>query len=658
MKRALSLVLAVVMVFSLAITIVAADEITVTYNGNGGTLVLEGPNGVVDSGPAVAATYDSGYELAKSDAPNVTPPDGKTFLYWSETQNNGSEYTFGTALTSNLTLYAQYEGGEGVYTITFDLNYNGAPAAQTAKTDADGKVTYADPIREEYTFEGWNTSADGTGDAIDLASKVFTADATLYAQWKEAPVEPVAEVTVTFDLNYEGAPAAAQVKADKNGRVTYADPIREGYEFRGWYANANGTGDPIDLSTATFTVDTTLYAQWMETKEIPVEPAPDTGLKEGDVQVEAGKDVADEIGDATLNISVGTTSKEDVATAAAENLPDSVEVAKNTDVVVYDITLTGDGGTEITEIESGKIRITLPVPESLKDGKVGGLHFHDDSVIVLTVDVRDGKMSFTTDKFSDFAFFNIEEKAVDPDPGPGPDPDPVRPGGGGSSGSGGSGGGSRLSNKNGAATTPVKGGNNVIKAADLTNKVKKNVGDVVTSVKGQGGMSGTAYTVYSNVPSISPELLKTANDAAAQASAGSGVTVKSILCFDTVRGGQIIGRMYLNPALNTLAADIRTGITVGNASVEALFTKWFQNNIVVIDLAHQGSFGMPVEAAVKADLSASNTNTLRFYNYDASTNVYTLIENPLYFIDTNGYLHFTTTVGGPVIVTDAPLTLR
>ena len=125
-----------------------------------------------------------------------------------------------------------------------------------------------------------------------------------------------------------------------------------------------------------------------------------------------------------------------------------------------------------------------------------------------------------------------------------------------------------------------------------------------------------------------------------------------------MRGGQIIGRMYLNPALNTLATDIKTGITIGNASVEALFTKWFQNNIVVIDLAHQGSFGMPVEVAVKADLSALNTNTLRFYNYDASTNVYTLIENSQYFIDTNGYLHFTTTVGGPVIVTDVPLTLR
>ena len=76
------------------------------------------------------------------------------------------------------------------------------------------------------------------------------------------------------------------------------------------------------------------------------------------------------------------------------------------------------------------------------------------------------------------------------------------------------------------------------------------------------------------------------------------------------------------------------------------------------NLAHQGSFGMPVEVAVKADLSALNTNTLRFYNYDASTNVYTLIENSQYFIDTNGYLHFTTTVGGPVIVTDVPLTRR
>jgi len=54
-------------------------------------------------------------------------------------------------------------------------------------------------MREGYTFEGWNTKADGTGTAYaDKASITISEDVTLYAQWKEvvAPT-PTPEPTPT-----------------------------------------------------------------------------------------------------------------------------------------------------------------------------------------------------------------------------------------------------------------------------------------------------------------------------------------------------------------------------------------------------------------------------------------------------------------------------
>ena len=42
------------------------------------------------------------------------------------------------------------------------------------------------PTRDGYTFEGWNTKADGTGTAYASGTEITAAESiTFYAQWKE-----------------------------------------------------------------------------------------------------------------------------------------------------------------------------------------------------------------------------------------------------------------------------------------------------------------------------------------------------------------------------------------------------------------------------------------------------------------------------------------
>jgi len=71
------------------------------------------------------------------------------------------------------------------YTVTFNYNYTGAPAAQTVKVKEGAKVAKpANPAREGYTFDNWYENAAGTGSAFNFDSTI-SANKTLYAKWTQ-----------------------------------------------------------------------------------------------------------------------------------------------------------------------------------------------------------------------------------------------------------------------------------------------------------------------------------------------------------------------------------------------------------------------------------------------------------------------------------------
>ena len=160
---------------------------TVTFDANGGTL----------TGDATMTTDANGNLGSLPSAPSW---EGYTFTGWFDAAIGGNEITTGTSFTANTTVYAQWTANGDTptpgasYTITFDAN--GGTLAEgvvnTRTTGTDGKLAgvVSAPVMDGYTFVGWFTATNG-GEQV-TTSYVFTADATVYAQWTQntTPVDP------------------------------------------------------------------------------------------------------------------------------------------------------------------------------------------------------------------------------------------------------------------------------------------------------------------------------------------------------------------------------------------------------------------------------------------------------------------------------------
>lgn len=110
-----------------------------------------------------------------------------------------------------------------------------------------------------------------------------------------------------------------------------------------------------------------------------------------------------------------------------------------------------------------------------------------------------------------------------------------------------------------------------------------------------------------------------------------------------------------------LTADVLLSGAVKGRIVDsrkAFFEKWFQNQLRVVHLDYSGSFGQAVEIAARVDLTGMDTANLTFYSYDKAANSYKRIEKPAYWIDSNGYLHFTTELAGDIVVSEGGLEKR
>ncbi|MBR6251198.1 MAG: InlB B-repeat-containing protein, partial [Bacteroidales bacterium] len=177
------------------------------------------------------------YDEAKTLSKNGFVIDGHTFLGWSTSINGAVEYIDEQTVVNitntpdaTISLYAVWTAN--AYYIVFDGNGNtgGSMARQQVVFDESVFLNNNAYTRLGFTFNGWNTAADGSGSAyIDHAVvSNLTTEAngvvTLYAQWKAGIY------TVTTDQFTTSNVAAATM-----GTVVTLTPIyREGYEFVGW----------------------------------------------------------------------------------------------------------------------------------------------------------------------------------------------------------------------------------------------------------------------------------------------------------------------------------------------------------------------------------------------------------------------------------------
>jgi uncharacterized repeat protein (TIGR02543 family) len=224
----------------------ANPSFTVTFNGNGST-----------SGATAGETNNAPSALNA----NGFSRTGYAFAGWNTMANgNGSTYADGAtyAFTADVTLFAQWTVN-ATFTVTF--NGNGSTSGSTAlETDHAPSTLSANGFsRTGYAFAGWNTMANGDGNAYaDGATYPFTVSATLFAQWTPNP-----SFTVTFNGNGSTSGATAGETNNAPSALNANGFSRTGYAFAGWNTTADGSGTHYaDGATYPFTANTTLFAQW------------------------------------------------------------------------------------------------------------------------------------------------------------------------------------------------------------------------------------------------------------------------------------------------------------------------------------------------------------------------------------------------------------
>lgn len=152
-------------------------------------------------------------------------------------------------------------GGSGnpslpaVYNVIFNTNGGSAVSSQTVNA-GETAVRPSDPYKSGFTFDGWLFN----GAPYNFSTPV-NDNITLTAKWVENSATP-STYTVAFYANGGTLSGDARVTVNAGGRVTKpADPVKDGYTFKGWYYN----GVEYDFS-GPVNSNMTLRAEWTKSE--------------------------------------------------------------------------------------------------------------------------------------------------------------------------------------------------------------------------------------------------------------------------------------------------------------------------------------------------------------------------------------------------------
>ena len=195
------------------------ETYTLKFDTDGGTEIAD-----------ATVTYNQKYTV-----PADPTKTGYTFAGWSDTipttigdlGDNGAVITYTASWTINQ------------YTITF-ANTGDTTIADITQDYNTAVTAPADPVKEGYTFAGWDK---------DIPETMPAEDVTITANWT------INQYTITFANT--GDTTIADITQDYNTAVTApADPVKEGYTFAGWDKDIPETMPAEDVTiTASWTIN-------------------------------------------------------------------------------------------------------------------------------------------------------------------------------------------------------------------------------------------------------------------------------------------------------------------------------------------------------------------------------------------------------------------
>ena len=268
------------------------------------------------------------------------------------------------------------------FTVSFDANGGSdAPANQNKCTGIDLTLSSDQPVREGYTFVGWNTAQDGSGDSYAPgATYTANADVTLYAQWSNNYIEvnPVAEPAANtkqwtfampaFDVEIAPiyAPAAQWAKVENVDQIPTA--------IEGIFA---GTTDAIVKAGTVAMMGKTENPQGIVMYAVTsTNQATAPELSAFSATVPTAENIADEGADVLVWYYIQGANTPDGQEATAENTFNDSEICETPIKVTvlpnkYDIQFNA---ANANTIEAGKATVTVGgTAATVTEGKLEGV---------------------------------------------------------------------------------------------------------------------------------------------------------------------------------------------------------------------------------------------------------------------------------------------
>ena len=239
----------------------------VTYDANGAE------NGSV---PIDSLFYQQGASVTVLGNSGGLQKGGYTFAGWSESADGiGDSFIQGQVFvmgSNEVTLYARWTLNP-TYNVTYDANgadSGDAPIDSTNYEQGATVTVLGNPTalqKDAYTFTGWCTEDDGSGDCYSQGQffVMGSANVVIYAKWTLNPT-----YLVLYDSNGadSGDPPIDSTEYEQGASVTVLGNTgnlqRVGYTFAGWCTGDDGTGE-CHAQGQTMTMgdaDVILYATW------------------------------------------------------------------------------------------------------------------------------------------------------------------------------------------------------------------------------------------------------------------------------------------------------------------------------------------------------------------------------------------------------------
>ncbi len=192
-----------------------------------------------------AITKDYGATIT---LPTTLTKEGYLFDKWYEDSNFTKEFTASTMPSKDTTLYAKWLPKP--VTITFD-SMGGSTVNPITKNAFENVSAPAIPTLMGYEFKGWYTTSTYENEFV--FNTMPTNNIKLYAKWQ------IKYFKITFVTNAEVS--VTEIVETYNTKITPPNnPIRQGYEFIGWYKDENLTTPYVFDKMPAY--DQTLYAKW------------------------------------------------------------------------------------------------------------------------------------------------------------------------------------------------------------------------------------------------------------------------------------------------------------------------------------------------------------------------------------------------------------